>query len=394
MQTKILTLKQHLQYALFLPFVLAMWSVQTVNAFEIAIGNEQSPTYGLGISISSLVKVKLLPTTDIDLEPVITTGDQASLEALRSGAVAFALVSIDRNQRSSVADIRALAILGMDGSRPKTLLARSDVDDAQIQNILQTIFNHIDYLAAIEPELRDLDSDSAVVGLTLPLHGGAKRFYASRWASPNSNVSAEIPAENKPGTVTAALSAAPHNRAVAAPVLQADEGPLDARNYILYFGFDDASLNDAAQATLREAATFAATLETPGIIVAGYTDSVGNAEYNYLLAERRAQSVIQGLEALDVQYSRLDLSLFGERSPWAVTLDNVNEAGNRRVELFIEKPVPEVQPLHISSGLPDSYSAGHMPASPQSERSPETIPQSLGGPEQRILPSGSSKQLM
>lgn len=373
---------------LILPLVIVMGNVHPADAFDIAIGDTQGPFYSLGIGISTLVKIKLLPDTGIDLNPVITADDQASLEALSNGSVDFALVAVDGGQLAASPGLQALATLGNHGSLARTLLAQPDVDDALIQTILKAVFNNVDFLAAIDPGLAGLDPDSAVMGLTLPLHVGAKRFYAAWWASPESAAGTGTPIAE-----TAATIDDDDRNAVPPPPIVSGTTS-DARNYVLYFGFDDASLNDAADATLREAAVFAETLEAPAIIVAGYTDSVGNAEYNYLLAERRAGSVMDGLDALGVRYSRIDLSLFGERSPWAVTADDVSNAGNRRVELFIEEPVPELQSLPITAAPESASPTSSDPSSTESRIIRGSNPKPAGGPEQRILPSGNDRRLM
>lgn len=174
--------------------------------------------------------------------------------------------------------------------------------------------------------------------------------------------------------------------------------PDDARNFILYFGFDKATLDDVNKATLREAAAFAATLAEPEIIVAAYTDTAGDAEYNYLLAERRADAVLDGLDALGVRYGRIDMSLFGERSPWAVTLDGVNEASNRRVELFIEEPVQLLRLLALPIGHTDVDAASAQRPTNETQDGNEIVPASnqppAGGPKERILPSIPPKTLM
>ncbi len=351
-------LRRRFLWIFALPLSLMIWSPLPASAFDIAIGNEQSNTYKVGIGISSLVKIKLLPSFDIDLQPQITGSDQESLEALRDGTVAFALIAVDTNRPLSDAGLKAVASLGGMDSLTTMLVARRDVDNASVARILEAIFDNVSFLAAIDPDLENLDPDSAVMGLTLPLHDGAKQYHATRWASVDSAPDTRDNSTAAPAPAAAAATPIRDDAAALPP--ETHEGAADARNYVLYFGFDDATLDQATQATLEIAADFASTLEAPAIIIAAYTDSVGNAEYNYLLAERRATSVVQGLEALQVRYSRLDLSLFGERSPWAVTLDDVNEAGNRRVELFIEEPVPEVQPLPIPAG----FSRESVPAGP------------------------------
>ncbi|MEM8949588.1 MAG: phosphate ABC transporter substrate-binding/OmpA family protein [Pseudomonadota bacterium] len=344
---------------------LMIWHAKPASAFDIAVGNEQSGTFKLGIGISSLVKIKLLPRYDIDLEPLITEGDEASLKALEDGVADFALVAVDQSQPLSRIGMEAVANLGELDNLTTMLVAAREVDGEAVQRILVSIFENVNFLSAIDPQLSGINPDKAVMGLTLPLHRGAKRYLASRWASGGDVAAAEPAAAVEEVTAAAApapaASAAPEVETAALPPAYGEEAD-DARNYVFYFGFDDASLNPESQATLERAARFAESLEDPAIIVAAYTDSAGDAEYNYLLAERRAASVVDGLEALQVRYSQLDLSLFGERSPWAVTLDNVNEASNRRVELFIEEPVPEIQPLPIPASYTQSGTAGAITA--------------------------------
>lgn len=377
----ILSLTGRLPHLIVLPFFLIIWSVNAADAFDIAIGDKQGPTYGLGIGISSLVKLKLLPSADIDLDPVVTGGNEESLEALRDGRVALALVTVDDAQPLAGDEIRALATLGEADQRAKTLLVRRDIDDASVQRILGTIFNGVDFLAAIEPDLRDLHPDAAIMGLALPLHDGAKRFYAQWWSSPDSAVQSS---ETANAATPAPLPGADANQAVTTS--EWNEGPSDAHNFVVYFAFDDSALDDEAWAILRQAAAFARTLSSPAIIVAAYTDSVGEAEYNYLLAERRAASVMQGLDAMDIDYGRIDLALFGERSPWAVTLDDVNEANNRRVELFIEEPVPEVQTLPLAEDLSEAPDNVEPKESNIIDGFSQGARQPAGGPKQLISP--------
>lgn len=71
------------------------------------------------------------------------------------------------------------------------------------------------------------------------------------------------------------------------------------------------------------------------IVVSGHTDSVGSAEYNSLLSERRADSVAEYLLSKNVLAERIETIGFGEEIPVA---DNATSAGrslNRRVELSL-----------------------------------------------------------
>ena len=67
--------------------------------------------------------------------------------------------------------------------------------------------------------------------------------------------------------------------------------------------------------------------------IEGHTDSVGNANANHTLSERRANAVMLALINLGVGAERLRTHAFGEESP---TASNDNATGrqlNRRVEI-------------------------------------------------------------
>lgn len=72
-----------------------------------------------------------------------------------------------------------------------------------------------------------------------------------------------------------------------------------------------------------------------GILIEGHTDSVGNAEYNLSLSQRRADAVKRALVTRGVSGARIIAKGYGEEYPVA---DNTMEAGrqqNRRVEIII-----------------------------------------------------------
>ena len=54
--------------------------------------------------------------------------------------------------------------------------------DTLAYRITQALFEHRDVLAAIHPEAAKLTLASAVVGSTVPFHGGAIRYYREQRA--------------------------------------------------------------------------------------------------------------------------------------------------------------------------------------------------------------------
>jgi outer membrane protein OmpA-like peptidoglycan-associated protein len=71
------------------------------------------------------------------------------------------------------------------------------------------------------------------------------------------------------------------------------------------------------------------------IEVAGHTDSVGGADANYSLSERRAKTVRDYLVRFGVEPARLSVRGYGETQPVAGNDSEAGRAENRRVELRI-----------------------------------------------------------
>ena len=71
------------------------------------------------------------------------------------------------------------------------------------------------------------------------------------------------------------------------------------------------------------------------IQVAGHTSGEGETDYNLDLSNRRARSVIQALQELGVEGSRLQAVGRGEAEPIDNNDTEQGRANNRRVEFFI-----------------------------------------------------------
>ena len=104
----------------------------------------------------------------------------------------------------------------------------------------------------------------------------------------------------------------------------------------VYFDFDRYSLTDAAQRILSQAIE---TLRAnPGlrIRIEGHTCSIGTAEYNLALGDRRARSVMDYLVSNGIAGNRLTTVSFGEENP---KYDNSREETrrlNRRAAMTVQ----------------------------------------------------------
>ena len=107
-------------------------------------------------------------------------------------------------------------------------------------------------------------------------------------------------------------------------------------NEMVYFAFDDASLDQQAQEVLREKAVWLRDNPDAGVIIEGHCDERGTNAYNLALGERRAESVKSFLVNLGVDASRLTTISYGEERPIAFGQTEAAWAQNRRAAFVLE----------------------------------------------------------
>jgi len=100
------------------------------------------------------------------------------------------------------------------------------------------------------------------------------------------------------------------------------------------FAFNKAELTQKDKQTLDNFAQQMQVQKHYIIQVEGYTDSVGSADYNYQLSQRRADAVIQYLaQKYDVPAYRIFLIGLGKDNPVAQNTSAAGRAKNRRVDV-------------------------------------------------------------
>jgi len=107
--------------------------------------------------------------------------------------------------------------------------------------------------------------------------------------------------------------------------------------YVVYFAFDSADLDDKAMSILKKVVADAAKFKPSKIIVAGYTDTAGDAKYNMGLSRFRAASVSNTLMELGGPRKAIKRAYFGEANPADPTPDNKRDQANRRVTITFER---------------------------------------------------------
>jgi OOP family OmpA-OmpF porin len=99
----------------------------------------------------------------------------------------------------------------------------------------------------------------------------------------------------------------------------------------VHFAFDSAELTAEDRALLDGVAARLNELEFVGGEVAGHTDSTGDRTHNLGLSKRRAQSVLEYLEARGVAPGRMTSVGYGPDYPVADNATAEGRAQNRRV---------------------------------------------------------------
>ncbi|MEW8586577.1 MAG: OmpA family protein, partial [Candidatus Thiodiazotropha sp.] len=89
-------------------------------------------------------------------------------------------------------------------------------------------------------------------------------------------------------------------------------------------------------ALLDKIVTAIKSFPNPDVVVSGHTDSVGGAEVNLQLSQRRAETVASFLEKVgDIDRSYLTAIGYGESRPVANNETERGRKSNRRIEVLI-----------------------------------------------------------
>jgi len=137
-------------------------------------------------------------------------------------------------------------------------------------------------------------------------------------------------------TCAALLLAACGDRTQAVVAAASPQTPQPARNFMLFFPYDRATLAPDNQSVVHEAAAAARANPNARITVAGHADSSGNGAYNVTLSQRRAEAVREALIRDGVNQATISVAAKGEQQLMVSTQDGMREPKNRRVEIIVQ----------------------------------------------------------
>ena len=112
--------------------------------------------------------------------------------------------------------------------------------------------------------------------------------------------------------------------------------PAGSTAHFVYFATGSYALTPEDQDHIRDVAGM--ILSTPAVVatIIGKTDTVGSAEFNEHLSQRRAEAVFEALVYTHkVPSHRVRLHWTGERLPYISTADEQAEAQNRMVAIIV-----------------------------------------------------------
>jgi peptidoglycan-associated lipoprotein len=104
----------------------------------------------------------------------------------------------------------------------------------------------------------------------------------------------------------------------------------------VHFGYDSYTVGGAEQSKVGAVAA-ALKGSSSSLIIAGFTDERGTAEYNRGLGERRAQAVRQTLIEKGLSASQIQTVSFGSEMPVDSASNESAWAKNRRAEFGVGK---------------------------------------------------------
>jgi OmpA-OmpF porin, OOP family len=110
----------------------------------------------------------------------------------------------------------------------------------------------------------------------------------------------------------------------------------------VHFGFDKFNLTPKAKEALDELGADLPNARHYIVVVDGNTDSVGSADYNYVLSKRRADSVIEYLVTkYQIPAHKIYLIGLGKDKPVAENSNTAGRAKNRRVDVRLMTNITE-----------------------------------------------------
>ncbi len=113
-----------------------------------------------------------------------------------------------------------------------------------------------------------------------------------------------------------------------------DALPASPVSFVMYFNSGSATPTKKSMELIPEILATIKSQKSTDVIVVGHTDTVASNKFNQKLSERRAKSVAKALVSKGVDKAMIEIEYHGEDRLLVQTPDEVDEPGNRRVEII------------------------------------------------------------
>ena len=115
---------------------------------------------------------------------------------------------------------------------------------------------------------------------------------------------------------------------------KAAQKPKPAKEFVIYFDFNKATLNEAATAVAYQ--VMAESISGyKSIMLTGHADTAGDKNYNRKLSEKRVNAVKNAFTEIGLDPAKTIVQFFGEDAPAEKTADGVKNEKNRRVTIVL-----------------------------------------------------------
>jgi TRAP transporter TAXI family solute receptor len=236
-------------------------------------------------------------------------------------------------------------------AKSNLLVVRADVDEEVVYQVTKSVFENLDFLRTIHDAVYETSLDRALVGVPMPLHPGALRYFQEvGLLGPDANLEvaladdvrlAESTAYNPSGVLKAkvtTIAATPTASTPAAWPPAPAPGLADNDNgktFVVYFDLNQKEVSGIGVQELAEASAYADNLANANIRISGHADRSGDPVYNNYLAGVRAQAVMEVLrDTFGVAGHEVSLETHGANTP-AIDDGREFQPQNRRVEITV-----------------------------------------------------------
>jgi len=231
-------------------------------------------------------------------------------------------------------------------AKSNLLVARKDVDPEVVYQVTKAVFENLDFLRNIHDAMYETSVDRALVGVPMPLHPGALRYFqeigllgpdASLEVAQAGTVRKAVHGFHPNGSLKASpdqsASGAEFQEASLTDALEGETG--SEKEFVVYFDLGEEEINGEALQELAEVSAYADNLTSAKITIVGHTDRSGDPVFNDYLAEVRAKSVVKTLTATyGMAGHTVEIVNRGSEEP-AIDDGREYQPHNRRVEITV-----------------------------------------------------------